>query len=189
MTTETLGAGVVGNVATARTPRGNSNVMLDVQLIELELSNLIASYPELADDEDLRADMIEGSTAAYDVLDRILTRFREDEVHAQVIAGRIDRLTARKDSADKRARAMRRLALRLMTAGDLRSVKLPEGTLSRVNGREKIEITDEAALPKWAFKVDVITTASKSTIKEAMDAGIAVPGAQRVVGDETLQVR
>jgi hypothetical protein len=167
----------------------NENIMLDVQLIELELQNLIASYPDLAEDEDLRADMVEGSTAAYDVLDRILTRMREDEVRAQVIAGRIDGLEARKASAAKRAAAMRRLALRLMTAGDLRSVKLPEGTLSRVKGRESVEVTDEASLPEWAFTVKVDKKPSKKAIGEALDAGIAVPGAQRVVGDETLQVR
>jgi hypothetical protein len=84
---------------------------------------------------------------------------------------------------------MKRLALRLMTAGDLKSVKLPEGTLSRVKGRESVEVTDEAALPAWAWSVKVDKSPSKKAIGEALDAGIAVPGAQRVVGDETLQVR
>lgn len=167
----------------------NENILLDVTLIELELQNLLAEYPDLAEDEDLRADMIEGGTAAYDVLDRILTRMREAEAEGNAAAERAERMASRRNAAEKRARAMRRLALRLMTAGDLKSVKLPEGTLSRVKGRENIEITDEALLPKWAFKVDVITTASKKAISEALDAGIAVPGAQRVVGDETLQVR
>lgn len=167
----------------------NENIMLDVQLIELELSNLIASYPELAEDEELRADMIEGSTAAYDVLDRILTRFREAEADGSAIASRIDNLAARQAGAEKRARAMRRLALRLMTAGDLRSVKLPEGTLTRTKGRESIEVTDEASLPDWAFSVKVDKKPSKTAIGQALDAGITVPGAQRVTGDETLQVR
>lgn len=174
---------------TARAPRGSSNIMLDVQLIELEIARLVEECPELADDEDLRADMIEGSTAAYDVLDRILTKYREAEADGAAIVDRIDRLAARKDAADKRGTAMRRLALRLMTAGDLKSVKLPEGTLSRVKGRESVEVTDEAALPEWAFSVKVDKRPSKTAIKNALDAGIAVPGAQRVVGDETLQVR
>jgi hypothetical protein len=167
----------------------NENIMLDVQLIELALQDLLYEFPELNEDEDLRADMIEGSTAAYDVLDRILTRYMEAETERSSFEARADRIMSRAAAASKRKDAMRRLALRLMAAGELKSVKLPEGTLSRVRGREKIEITDEALLPRWAFKVDVITTASKSTIKEALDAGIAVPGAERVVGDETLQVR
>lgn len=176
-------------IAIARVPRGNSNVMLDIQLIELEIQRLVEEYPDLAEDETLRADMIEGSTAAYDVLDRILTKYREAEADAVGIAERIGRLAARKDAADKRGLAMRRLALRLMTAGDLRSVKLPEGTLSRVKGRESVEVTDEASLPEWAFTVKVDKRPSKKAIGEALDAGIAVPGAQRVVGEETLQVR
>lgn len=176
-------------VATARVPRGNSNVTLEVQLIELEIQRLVEEFPEIAEDEDLRADMIEGSTAAYDVLDRILTRMREAEADASAISGRLQRLANRRASAEARNAAMRRLALRIMTAGDLRSVKLPEGTLSRVKGRESVEVTDETSLPEWAFSVKVDKKPSKKAIGEALDAGIAVPGAQRVVGDETLQVR
>jgi hypothetical protein len=167
----------------------NENIMLDVQLIELELQNLLAEFPDLAEDEELRADMVEGSTAAYDVLDRILTKYREAEADALATASRVSRLQSRTDVAEKRATAMRRLALRLMTAGDLKSVKLPEGTLSRVKGRESIEVTHEDVLPEWAFTVKVDKRPSKKAIGEALDAGIAVPGAQRVVGDETLQVR
>lgn len=176
-------------VSTARAPRGDSNITLDVQLIELEIQRLIEEYPDLADDEDLRADMIEGSTAAYDVLDRILTKYREAEADGIGIAERIGRLEARKEAADNRAQAMRRLALRLMAAGDLKSVKLPEGTLSRVKGREKVEVIDEASLPEWAFTVKVDRRPSRTAIKQALESGIAVPGAALKVGDETLQVR
>lgn len=167
----------------------NENIMLDVQLIELELANLIASYPELADDEELRSDMVEGGTSAFDVLDRILTKYREAEADNHAAQERAARIEARAVAAAKRAAAMKRLALRLMTAGDLRSVKLPEGTLSRVKGRESIQVTDEASLPSWAFAVKVDKKPSKEAIKLALDAGLAVPGAERVVGDETLQVR
>jgi hypothetical protein len=167
----------------------NENILLDVTLIELELTNLLAEYPELAEDAELRADMVEGSTAAYDVLDRILTKFREAEADEYAIVERLNRLSTRQDSARNRSKAMRRLALRLMTAGDLRSVKLPEGTLSRVKGRESVEVTDENQLPEWAFTVKVDKRASKTAIKQALDAGITVPGAGFTVGDETLQVR
>lgn len=178
--------------ATARAPRGSSacgNITLDVQLIELEIARLVEEYPDLADDADLRADMIDGSTAAYDVLDRILTKMREAEADGRAIAERVDRLASREDAADKRAQAMRRLALRLMTAGDLRSVRLPEGTLSRVKGRESVEVTDEAALPKKLWKEVVNRAPDKAAIKDLLRAGLPVPGAQLVVGEETLQVR
>jgi hypothetical protein len=167
----------------------DQNPLFTVHLLELELQQLLESYPDLADDEDLRADMIEGSTAAYDVLDRILTRYMEAETERSSYEARAERIKSRAAAASKRKDAMRRLALRLMTAGDLRSVKLPEGTLSRVKGRESVEVTDETSLPEWAFSVKVSKLPSKKAIGEALDAGIAVPGAQRVVGDETLQVR
>ena len=167
----------------------NENILLDVQLIELEIQRLIEEFPDLAEDADLRADMVEGSTAAYDVLDRILTKMREAEADADGITIRMNRLDVRKTAAVGRKEAMRRLALRLMTAGDLKSVKLPEGTLSRVKGRESVAVVDESQLPEWAFTVKVDKRASKSAIKNALDAGIPVPGAERVVGEETLQVR
>lgn len=167
----------------------NENILLDVTLIELELQGLLREYPELAEDADLRADMVEGSTAAFDVLDRILTRYREAEAEAGAISERTNRLVLREQAAQARAAAMRRLALRLMTAGNLKSVKLPEGTLTRAKGRESIEVTDETMLPEWAFTVKVDKRASKTAIKQALDAGITVPGAGFSLGDETLQVR
>lgn len=181
-------ATVAANVP-ARAPRNSSNPLLEVQLIELEIQRLIEEYPDLAEDEDLRADMIEGSTAAYDVLDRILTKYREAEADASAIAERVGRLEARKESAEKRGAAMRRLALRLMTAGDLRSVKLPEGTLSRVKGRESVEVTDESCLPTRFMKEKVTRSPDKTAIKEMLLSGMDVPGARIVVGEETLQVR
>lgn len=180
------------NITTARAPRGsskNENILLDVTLIELELTNLLAEYPELAEDETLRADMVEGSTSAYDVLDRILTKYREAEAEANAALERQSRLAARQQSAVSRKDAMRRLALRLMTAGDLRSVKLPEGTLSRVKGRESVEVTDETMLPEWAFKVTVDKKPNKTAIKIALEDGIALQGVSLRTGDETLQVR
>lgn len=178
--------------ATARAPRGSSaggNITLDVQLIELEIARLVEEYPDLADDADLRADMIEGSTAAYDVLDRILDRYREAEADEVAVTSRMDRLAGRRMAAEKRGAAMRRLALRIMTAADLRTMKLPEGTLSRVKGREGVEVLSEDELPEWAFSVKVNKQPSKTAIKQALDAGIVVPGAALKVGDETLQVR
>src|SRR5687768_3707389 len=101
----------------------NENILHDVQLIELEIQRLVEEFPDLAEDADLRADMVEGSTAAYDVLDRILTKFRDAEADAGAIGKRIQRLVDRSNAANDRACAMRRLALRIMTAGDLKSVK------------------------------------------------------------------
>lgn len=167
----------------------NENILLDVQLIELEIQRLVEEFPDLAEDADLRADMVEGSTAAYDVLDAILTRVREAESDVAAISTRIDYLDARQSAARSRGAAMRRLALRLMTAGDLKSVKLPEGTLSRVKGRESVAVADESQLPDWAFTVKVDKRVSKKAISDAMDAGIPVPGAYRATGEETLQVR
>lgn len=166
-----------------------ANPLLDIQLVELEIARLLEEYPEMAEDEELRADMIEGGTAAYDVLDRVLTRIRDAESDANAVADRIEYLSARQDAARHRGAVMRRLALRLMAAGDLKSIKLPEGTLSRVKGRESVSIEDESLVPAEYVREKITYSPDKTALKAALLAGTQVPGASIVVGEETLQVR
>lgn len=40
----------------------------NIAIVEAEIDRLLVLYPELADDENLRADMIEGSTSAFDAI-------------------------------------------------------------------------------------------------------------------------
>jgi hypothetical protein len=47
---------------------------LNVVQIEREIERLLIDYPELAEDETLRADMIDGETDAKAVLSRIVDR-------------------------------------------------------------------------------------------------------------------
>jgi len=160
---------------------------LNIALIEREIENLIASFPELADDETLRADMIAGSTEAEEVLSKIVDRMQEAETMASAIAKRVNDLNARGASFDRRGDAMRALALRIMNAAQLRKMPLPEATLSiRVNPPSVI-IHDETEIPddftKFEIKID------RTKIKEALKAGQIVPGASLSNGSESLSVR
>jgi len=165
------------------------DLLFEVTLLEKELQDLLAAYPELAEDEQLRADTIEGETEAQAVLSRIISQALDAEAMAAAVQSRIDALKARQAASQRRREAMRRFAQRLMLAGGLKSVRLPEATLSISRGRDSIEITDEDALPSWAWSVDVVRKPSKTAIKEAIDAGVTVPGAQVRTGEQTLAVR
>lgn len=160
---------------------------LEIAHLEREIENLIASYPELAEDETLRADMVAGSTDAEAILSRIMDRMQEAETMAFAIQKRINDLDARQKAFDRRGEAMRALALRVMTAAQLRKMQLPEATLSiRVNP-PSVVIHDESEIPSEFTRAEIKIDRAK--IKEALKAGQIVPGASLSNGSESLSVR
>lgn len=165
-----------------------SHILMDVHMLEFEIERLRTEYPELAEDERLRADTIEGETDAHTILDRIVSQIIEAKTLEEAQAARLGELKARKEATARRQEAMRKLALRIMKAADLPKVKLTEKTLGITKGRESVEIYDETALPKWAFNVEVVSKPSKTAIGDAFKVGQEVPGARLVVGDDTLRV-
>jgi hypothetical protein len=160
---------------------------LNIAQIEREIEDLIAAYPDLAEDETLRADMIEGSTDAPAILSKIVDRMQEAEAMASAIAKRVNDLNARGAVFDRRGDAMRSLALRIMNAAQLRKMPLPEATLSiRVNPPSVI-LHDETKIPGEFTKTEIKIDRTK--IKEALKAGQIVPGASLSNGSESLSVR
>lgn len=168
-------------------PANDNFLAADVANLEAEINDLLAAYPELSEDEELRSDMLEGSTQAHDVLTRLLTIEREAVTLGKAVAERISDLQARKARAEKRKDAMRALMLRVMRAGGIQKAPLVEATVSVTKGRDSVEITDEAAVPPRFLRV--VKSPDKTAIKEALDAGKKVKGAQMKTGEPTLSVR
>lgn len=166
----------------------NDNYLhVDVANLLAHVDALFVAFPDLAEDESLRQDMLEGSTQLYEVLSRLITLEREASSMSAAIAGRISDLQARKDRAIKRKEAMRSLMLKIMQAANVGKASLVEATVSVGKGRDSVDITDEAKLPK-AF-VKVTTTPDKTAIKAAFDSGKKVRGAAIKTGEPTLTVR
>lgn len=165
-----------------------SHILMDVHMLEFQIEQLRQEYPELADDEELRADTIEGATDLHGVLDRIVGKILEAKSMEEAQATRIGELRARKEATARRQEAMRKLALRIMKAAELPKVKLAEKTLGITKGRESVEIYDESALPLWAVTKKIVHQADKALIKERLGLGVEVAGARIVVGDDTLRV-
>jgi len=159
----------------------------DVANLEAEIESLFAQYPELADDEALRADMIEGSTSAYDVLSRLLAVERDAETMVSATASRISNLQSRKWRYERRQAAMRSLMHRLMKAGGIPKAPLVEATLSVRATPAKVEILNERQLPK-AYRRERIEP-DKAAIKEALMAGKKVRGARMGEPGETIAVK
>lgn len=160
---------------------------LDATRVTLEIECLLTEYPELAEDEALRADMIEGSTDAFAVLSRIVATMREATATVAAIKIQADALWSRAERFERREKAMRALAQRIMEAANIRKAELPEATLSIRAVAPSLVITDEASLPDWAWRVK--RELDRTAIKERVKAGDFVPGAEMSNGGSTLSVR
>lgn len=167
--------------------RAQNYLAYDVTVLEREFADLVAAYPELAEDDELRADTIEGETDAYRVLGKIVAIERDANSMIAAINERAKELSARKERYNRRKDAMRALLLRLLKAADLSKVSLPEATVSVGKGRAGVEIIDETLLPDNVVKLK--REPDRMAIKAALDAGQEVPGAALKVGNETITVR
>lgn len=162
---------------------------LSVSALERQIEDLIASYPELAEDETLRADMISGSTNADEILSKVVDRMLEAESMSAAIAKRVNDLTARQAAFERKGDAMRALAFRIMNAANLRKMPLPEATLSIRTVAPSVVITDASQLPPEFVVTKTETRPDRQKIKEALQEGKAIPGACLSNGSETLSVR
>lgn len=79
--------------------------------------------------------------------------------------------------------------LATMRVNGVKSLKSPVATFSVLPGKSSVYIYDEAAVPD-AFRAEPKRPApDKAAIRDALEAGEVVPGAQLRDGDESLAVR
>jgi hypothetical protein len=162
---------------------------LTVAALERQIEDLIASYPELAEEETLRADVIEGETDATKILSRVVNRMQEADAMCAVIVKRKNDLDSRQARYERESEAMRSLAFRIMTAAGQRKMPLPEATLSISTRPPALAISDATQLPAEFTVTKTETRPDREKIKEALKAGQEVPGAYLTNGSETLSVR
>lgn len=160
---------------------------INPQQVQQDIANLLLQYPELAEDDALRADMIEGATEAKELLSQIVRRIGERQSLANAAAEYAKEISERKARMERAVEALRALAFKVMTAADLPKMELPEATLSIRKGTPKVIVTDETALPSDCVKTTV--TPDKTAIKEKLSAGQTVPGAELSNGEPTLSIR
>lgn len=160
---------------------------LDPAIVRQQIDNLLLAHPELAEDEILRADMIEGETEAFELLDQILHRMNEAAILAGGTATVVADLDARLKRYERRQAALRELAFKIMQAADLKKAERPAATLSVRAGTAKVVITDETAIPEDLQRVK--REPDKARIKDLLADGFSVPGATLSNGEPTLSIR
>ena len=82
-------------------------VRIDVDMLRQSIDALFLNYPELADDEDLRADMLEGETDIDSVLARLVNLAADAGTMQDAIKLRMSAMAERKARYERQEDAMR----------------------------------------------------------------------------------
>lgn len=159
----------------------------DASRVRFVVTAILQQYPELAEDETLRADSLEAETDLHKVISRALKERIEANSMAEAIKGVIGDMSARKGRFERKADAMKDLIKGLMDVADLDKLTLPEATLSVTSPRLSVNVTDVNELPQGFYAVE--RKADKTAIKTALEAGQSVPGAELQIGLSGLTIR
>lgn len=164
-----------------------SNPTIAAEDVIRQINSLLADYPQLAEDEELLKDTLEGNTRFNELMEHFLNQMRENETLAEAISQRIGKLRERQTRLTHRAQFYRSLMQRMMDFAGIKSIALPEGKISVVNSPEKVIITDESAIPDAFMRVT--KEPNKTAIKNALKSGSIISGATLSNGGTTIQVR
>lgn len=148
---------------------------------------LLLRYPEIADDEQLLIDMLEGSTDFHQVIQKVFNYMAECEMMASAIGDRIAKMGARKSRMEKNVSLTRNLIQQIMTDAGVKKIDVTEASISLRESPDKIIITDESLIPDEFMKIK--KDPDKAALKKAFDEGKSVIGAVLSNGGTTIQIR
>lgn len=148
---------------------------------------LLAAHPELADDLALFADTLDGEAAALDVIAGLVRQAREDEAFVAANKALAADYADRASNLTERASRRKAAALALMDAIGEKTVRRPEFTITRVESRPSLILTDEEAIPEPFFRYT--RSVNKLDVKAALERGETVPGAVLSNGAPHITVR
>ena len=163
------------------------NLRLDIATLERDIANLLVTYPELAEDDVLRADMFEGQTSLHDVLAACVDREREAKAMAGAVKERISDLSARKARYERQQDAWRDLIQKLMDHAGQSKITLPEATLSISHRKPAPIIVNEALLPDEC--VELVRKPVMAIIRDWCAAGNVPEGVAMSNGSTSLVIR
>jgi hypothetical protein len=141
-----------------------------------------------ADDPELVHDTVEGETTLQEAVALVAGQIREDEMLSDGISTMILTLTSRLNRLTTRMGRCRAAIEQALLIGEIKTLTLPDATISLKNVPPGLEIIDEAAIPSEFWKPRD-PTLDKSAIKSALKDGGTVPGATLGNGSVTISIR
>ena len=157
------------------------------EVVRRQIDALRTEFPDVFEDEDFAADVIEGQTDLYAILEDLSEQVADNEANVEAVKARIGQLYERKARIERTAGARRALIMRLMDAAGQSKIPLPTATLSLRNGAPKVVVTDESRIPARYTRTKV--EVDKAALREALKTGETIDGACLSNGEATLSIR
>jgi hypothetical protein len=129
------------------------------------------------DDDDLIADMVEGETDLFEIIDRLLERITLNNALADGVQRHLEDLEARKERFEARVATDRSLIEQAFTIAGLESsIQRPSATLGLSKRGPKLVIDEEADIPAdyWRTGDPVLDRKALKQALEHRDAQIAL---------------
>lgn len=158
-----------------------------VEAVKRDVAAFLKAYPELADDAELRADMLEGETGFHRVITSLVKTSIEAKANAEATKSIKQDYAERQARYEKQADAARAVIATLMDVAGLDKLALPVATLSLRSPQASVDVIDADALPQGFF--ETVRKPLRTEIKAALMAGETVPGATLALGETSLMVK
>jgi hypothetical protein len=158
-----------------------------IEDVKYAIESMLLQYPELADDEQLRADMFEAETDLNSVIGNLITMTLDAETMAEALKLRKAEIDARKSRFERKSDGIRNVIAKLMEQANLPKIVLVEATVSTRNIAPTPVVTDVALLPDDCVRIE--RKPDMAAIKAAVEAKREVPGTAISNGKVSLTIR
>ena len=158
----------------------------NIDMLKRTIELLFERYPELKEDEELKADMLEGATDFNETMEKLLRR-TQDNIYLSKACQEAERdINDRRKRFDKRIEFGRELMKRLMEAADVRKLEFPTATLSLMNTAPQVVVLNEYEIPDDFMRIK--KEPNKILLKEVLEK-MDVPGVTLSNGGVSLVIR
>lgn len=152
----------------------NAQTPMRVDLVTREIAQVADQLLALCGGDDrLYADMLEGETDINAACSKLLEMIETEEGVFQALTDQMGKRKQRRDASEARIETMKAAIQKIMGAGMVKTIKLPEATLSLRPVSAKLKIVDPDAVPEQ-FTVST-SKPSLTKINETYNVDGALP--------------
>ena len=159
----------------------------DIVYLKSLIDQLKIDHPELADDDDLRADTFEGETDLHAVLEKLVASALNADAWAGAVKTRREELADRQKRFTDKYESLRNIILSILERAELPKVQLVEATLSVRKIAPAPIVTDVNLLPENCVKIE--RKADIAAIKTALETLPFIDGVIMSNGKTSLTIR
>lgn len=141
----------------------------------------------VGDDEDCFLDTLDGETDAMDVLGKLIQERQEIQANEAAVKDLAKTYQERAARLNAKADAISQTIGHLLDAIGSKKVAHPLATVSRTKARQSVLVTNPEEIPTQLTKVK--RSPDLAAIKEQLEAGDFVPGAEIKLGNPGVTVR